>query len=244
MKKIIMYEGSPINLTLYTSEEPLRRNKYKGMNSIDFLGDVGVIANYEIEELGSFRAFMYSEFIYGECYAQAMEDEYVTNDRTKFVPSSKTKALLGWIKECIEDLSNKMEEVTRKESKKRNLLQTAAFNMLLNKWKNRFLQKLIRERLAGIGNYGIEGNNNSDWNASTIKPNSSSSKNNQKKSGSSGEIRKKELVNFPKLKYQVVIPIHFQIQLNLSKLMQENQQYTNVQLISRMESIGLIHLKN
>ncbi len=200
-EKIIMYKNVPITLTLSTSEEPLRRNKYRGMNSIDFLSEVGVIANYEIDELGSFRTFMYSEFIYGECFAQVMEDDdYVTNDRSKFVPSLKTKALLNWIRECVEELCNKMEEATRKESKKRNLLQTSEFNKLLNKWKNRFLQKLLREKLAGIGNFGIEGNENSEWNILTNKKNSTDTKDSKQKSGTSGGSQKKRASGFPDVK--------------------------------------------
>ena len=201
VEKILMYDSSPITLTLHTSEEPLRKNKYRGMNSIIFEGEVGVIANYEIDELGSFRTFMFSEFIYGECFAQIMEDEdYVTNDRNKFVPSPKTEALLKWIKGCIEDLCNKMEEVTRKESKKRNLTNTSEFNKLLNKWKNRFLQKLIRERLAGLGSYGIDGNDNSEWKPLTNKKNSSNHQENHRKSGFAGGDQKKRASGFPEVK--------------------------------------------
>src|SRR5690606_31560420 len=84
-EKIKMYSKDAIKLLLFTSEEPLKGNKYKGRNSIDFLSDVGVIANYELSKIGHFRTYVYSEFIYGECYSQIMEDEeYVTNDRNEF----------------------------------------------------------------------------------------------------------------------------------------------------------------
>jgi hypothetical protein len=230
-----MYKNSPITLTLFTSEEPLRRNKYRGFNSIDFLGEVGVIANYEIDELGSFRSFMYSEFIYGECYAEIMEDEdYVTNDRSKFVPSTKTKALLNWVKDCIEELSNKMEEVARKESKKRNLLQTSEFNKLLNKWKNRFLQKLIKERLAGLGNYGIDGSDNSEWNTLANKHSSPNKNENLKRSGSSGGDQKKRASGFPEVKISGSDPDPFsntnepfQIDARESAIYQRNIDFKN-----------------
>ncbi len=234
-EKILMYKNSPITLTLFTSEEPLRRNKYRGINSIDFLGEVGVIANYEVDELGSFKSFMYSEFIYGECYAEIMEDEdYVTNDRSKFVPSTKTKALLYWVKDCIEELSNKMEEIARKESKKRNLLQTSEFNKLLNKWKNRFLQKLIKERLAGLGNYGIDGNDNSEWKTLVNKHSSPSKSETQKRSGSSGGDQKKRASGFPEVKISGSDPDPFsntnepfQIDARESAIYQRNIDFKN-----------------
>ena len=46
-----MYDQEPITLKLSTSEDLLKGINYKGVNSIDFLGEVGVIANYEISKL-------------------------------------------------------------------------------------------------------------------------------------------------------------------------------------------------
>ena len=165
-ERIRMYntEADKIKLVLFTSHEPLKGTKYRGLNSIDFLGDVGVIANYDISELGFFSSFIYSEFLYGECYAQVMESEdYVTNDREKFEESDKTKALLNWIQQCVSEVCNKMEDSAKKDKVRINLKQTSLFNELLNKWKNRFLQKLIRESLAGVGNFGVEGQDSIDW---------------------------------------------------------------------------------
>ncbi len=169
-ENIKMYDNDQIRLKLFTSEEPLKGSKYRGMNSIDFLSDVGVIANYEIGRIGHFRTYVYSEFIYGECQAQVMEDQgYVTNDRNEFTSAAKTNALLNWVKECIEDLCEKMDEKAKKEKKKINLKKTSELNELLNRWKNRFLQKLVRERLAGLGgNLGIGGSDKESWN---IDPN-------------------------------------------------------------------------
>ncbi len=200
-ERIKMYDNIPIELTLFTSEEPLKGNKYRGMNSIDFLSDVGVIANYEIGRIGHFRTYVYSEFIYGECKAQIMEDEdYVTNDRNEFTSATKTKAILDWVKECVEDLCEKMDEKDKKEKKKINLEKTSELNDLLNKWKNRFLQKLIRDRLAGLGgDLGVEGNDQESWNAGLNKKKDKRS-DYRKRIGNKGDNKKKKANAFPEVR--------------------------------------------
>lgn len=200
-EKIKMYFDKPIKLLLFTSEEPLKSNKYKGRNSIDFLGDVGVIANYEISKIGHFRTYVYSEFIYGECFAQVMEDEeYVTNDRKEFIHSNKTDALLDWTKKCIESLCEKMEELVKKEKKNINLEKTSELNELLNRWKNRFLQKLVRERLAGLGDdIGIEGNEEASWNADPLKK-VKEKRDTHKKIGNEGGNKIKKANAFPEVR--------------------------------------------
>jgi len=159
-EQITMCSNKPVKLTLFTSEEPLTGNKFKGRNSIDFLSDVGVIANYDISKLGQLKYSGFSEFIYGECDAQVMEDEeYVTNDRNQFADNVKTKALLYWTKECIDKLCENMEEVAKRERRNINLKKTSDLNSLLDKWKNRFLIKMFMERAAGLGSgEGIGGN--------------------------------------------------------------------------------------
>ncbi len=209
-ENIKMYLNEQIKLTLFTSEEPLKGSKFRGRNSIDFLSDVGVIANYEISKIGHFRTYVYSEFIYGECYAQVMEDEkYVTNDRNEFIGASKTEALLSWTKECIESLCEKMEESAKREKKKINLKKTSELNELLNKWKNRFLQKLIRDRLAGVGNdLGMEGNNEEAWNVDPQKKNQHR-KDSQKKIGNEGRDKVKKVNTFPEVRISGMHPDPF-----------------------------------
>ncbi len=198
--EIIMYKdpSEQITLILHTSEEPLKGFKYKGLNSIDFLGEVGVLANYEIHELGDyFKSFLYSDFVYGECFCPIMQEEdYVRNDRSKFSDGPKKEVLLEWIRSCIEDVCNKMEEQVKKEHKHLNLKQTSELNKLLNKWKNRFLQKLLKERLGGVGNFGVDGSKEVGWSASG----KGTSKNrNEKKVGDRGGTEKKRGSTFPEV---------------------------------------------
>lgn len=190
-EKIIMYDQEPITLKLSTSEDPLKGINYKGVNSIDFLGEVGVIANYEISKLGFFHSSNFSEFIYGECVAKSMEENYVRNDRETFIESDRTKALLQWVKMCVEEVCVKMDDLQRKNKKKLDLSKSSEFNSLLNKWKNRFLEKVFQESFGGIGNIGIDGKSDKDLNFDLDKKNKKVS-NNKKTTGDEGGSLKKK----------------------------------------------------
>lgn len=204
-EEIRMYESASdkIKLKLFTSEEPLKGMKHKGLNSIDFLGEVGVLANYEIFELGNFfKSFIYSEFIYGECYCPSMQDpkndqDYVKNDRSKFTDGPKKEVLLNWVRECVECVCNQMDDQIMKERKHHNLAQASELNKLLNKWKNRFLQKLIKERMGGIGNFGIDGIQEKGFNVSLNEKTKSTK--GDKKAGEEGGTEKKKGSSFPEV---------------------------------------------
>lgn len=143
----------PIKLTLHTSTEPLKGQKYKGLNAIDFIGEIGVVASYQIHELGIF-ATGFTDFIYGECVCPIMEDkeeDCVRNDREKFVETPRSIALRSWVQACVSDLAQKMENKHREQRRKRDLRQTSNFNKILNSWKDHFIKKMLREQLSGLG---------------------------------------------------------------------------------------------
>lgn len=201
-EEIEMYKSTSdkIKLKLFTSEEPLKGIKYKGLNCIDFLGEVGVLANYEIHELGNyFKAFIYSEFVHGECFCPSMQDaendqDYVKNDRSKFSDGPKRDALLIWVRKCVEEVCNKMDEQTKKEKQHHNLTQASELNKLLNKWKNRFLEKLLKDRLGGIGDLGIDGAEEPGLNLGKKK---ASNYKHERKRGDQGGSEKKRGSTFP-----------------------------------------------
>jgi hypothetical protein len=73
----LSYEGETVTFTsakypyagrlvLKTSKEPLRSN-LSTLNTIDFIGEVGVIGTYRVHELGPTRFSGQVEFMYGEC---------------------------------------------------------------------------------------------------------------------------------------------------------------------------------
>jgi len=149
----------PGRLVLRTSKDPLR-GSLSSLNTIDFIGEVGVIASYRAHELGATRYSGQSEFIYGECECPVLEDpenDCVRNDRQKLIENDRSLALLPWVRARIEDLAERMEIRNRQEKRKQDLKNTGALNELLNRWKNRFMNQIWVEVFAGRGPSGVSG---------------------------------------------------------------------------------------
>jgi hypothetical protein len=146
-------------LVLKTSAEPLRGN-LSTLNTIDFIGEVGVIGSYRIHELGPTRFSGQVEFIYGECECPILEDpdyDSVRNDRQKLLENDRSLALLDWVRAQVESLAEKMETKNVQEKKKQDLKNTSQLNEILNKWKNRFMSQVWAEVFAGKGPAGTTG---------------------------------------------------------------------------------------
>lgn len=149
----------PGRLVLKTSAEPLRASLVT-LNTIDFIGEVGVIGSYRIHELGPTRFSGQAEFIYGECECPILEDpdyDSVRNDRQTLLENDRSLALLAWVREQVELLAEKMETKNIQEKKTQDLKNTSQLNEILNKWKNRFMTQAWAELFAGKGPAGITG---------------------------------------------------------------------------------------
>ena len=130
------------------------------MNTIDFIGEVGVIGSYRVHELGATRFSGQVEFIYGECECPILEDpdhDSVRNDRQKLIENDRTNALLEWVREQVESLAERMETKNRQERKAQDLKNTSALNEILNRWKDRFMNQVWTEMFAGQGPAGVSG---------------------------------------------------------------------------------------
>jgi hypothetical protein len=146
-------------LVLKTSKDPLRAN-LSTLNTIDFIGEVGVIGSYRVHELGATRFSGQVEFVYGECECPILEDpnhDSVRNDRQKLIDNDRTGALLEWVREQIEGLAERMETKNRQERKAQDLKNTSALNEILNRWKDRFMNQVWTEMFAGQGPAGTSG---------------------------------------------------------------------------------------
>ncbi|MFO8006439.1 MAG: hypothetical protein R6V05_01745 [Candidatus Brocadiia bacterium] len=164
------FEGRPVSFTnddyswpgrlvLRTADEPLTGRR-STLNTVDFIGEVGVIASYRIHELGASRFSGQVEFIYGECECPILEDpnmDCVRNDRQRLIENERSLALLPWVRDRVEELAEKMEVRNAREKKKQDLRNTSAFNEVLNRWKNRFMNRLWTQVLAGVGPHGVSG---------------------------------------------------------------------------------------
>jgi len=147
-------------LILRTSEEALGKGSSAGdLNRIDIVGEIGVIASYQLYELGV-RVFPQASFIYGECECPILEDpemDAVNNDRSKLVETPRSTALLKWIAEQIDDYANKIAAAERKDQEIMKQKISVAYNDFLNKWKDRFMNRLLGDLFNPGGEGGGEG---------------------------------------------------------------------------------------
>jgi len=142
-------------LTLSVAKEPFGRiGRLSELNCIDILGEIGAIGSYRVEELVHIKQHAQAEFIFGECFCPILEDpdeDCVKNDREKLIDNHRTRALLRWIAEEVDNVGRQIEREEASNRKQQNLKLADEFNRILNTWKNRFLEKLLSEMLGGPG---------------------------------------------------------------------------------------------
>ena len=182
----------PGRLVLKTSKEPLRAN-LASMNTIDFIGEVGVIGTYRVHELGATRFSGQVEFLYGECECPILEDpdhDCVRNDRQKLLDTERTEALLEWVREQVEALAEKMETKNKQDRKAQDLKNTSSLNEMLNRWKDRFMNQVWTEMFSGQGPAGSSGGDGPSGNAGDGKNTGGKSKGGAGQEGGSEKERK------------------------------------------------------
>jgi hypothetical protein len=91
-----------------------------------------------------------------------------------------------------------MDDKLKSEKKRIDLKQTSLYNELLNRWKNRFLNKLFKEGLGGSGDSGMDGNLENEIIFSSHKKKHTEKK--EKKSGDKGGSDKRKGSKFPEVK--------------------------------------------
>jgi hypothetical protein len=182
----------PGRLVLKTSKDPLRAN-LASLNTIDFIGEVGVIGTYRIHELGATRFSGQVEFIYGECECPILEDpdhDCVRNDRQKLLENERTGALIEWVREQVEALAEKMETKNKQDRKAQDLKNTSALNEMLNRWKDRFMNQVWTEMFSGQGPAGGSGGDGPSGKPGDGKKTGGKSKGGDGQEGGSEKMRK------------------------------------------------------
>lgn len=143
------------NLILKTSSQPFGRGGRKPeLNCIDIVGEIGVIASYNMQQIGFLKYYPQAQYIYGECSCPILEDpdyDCVQNDRERLVENERTTVLLQWIARRIDEVAEKIADKQTKSEKEKNIKTTDEFNKILNQWKNQFMSKLFAEVLGGPG---------------------------------------------------------------------------------------------
>jgi hypothetical protein len=145
---------SPGKLILKTSAEAFGKgSRSADLNRIDIVGEIGVIASYQLYELGV-TSFPQASFLYGECECPILEDpetDAVKNDRTKLVDMPRSNALLSWLREQADNYANEIAAIERREQEEQRKKISAAYNDYLNQWKDRFMAKFIGDLFHGAG---------------------------------------------------------------------------------------------
>lgn len=145
-------------LILKTSEEAFDKgSRAADLNRIDIIGEVGVVASYQLYELGV-TTFPQASFIYGECECPILEDpdmDAVKNDRSKLVENNpRAVALLSWLREKVDEYAKEMATLEREEQEAERRQISVAYNDFLNKWKDRFMTKFLGDLLKNGGDAG------------------------------------------------------------------------------------------
>jgi hypothetical protein len=188
-------------LTLRTSNDPLR-GRLDVLNTIDFIGEVGVIGSYRIHELGQSRFSGQTDFIYGECECPILEDpemDSVKNDREKLISNERSDALIEWVREQVEVLAERMELKNTREKKQQDLKNTSIFNDMLNDWKNRFMNQVWKEVFMGKGPAGSDGFDLGSGSGSGGGGNGGGGNENPGGKGQEGGEEKKKRPRFPQV---------------------------------------------
>jgi Histidine kinase-, DNA gyrase B-, and HSP90-like ATPase len=127
--------------------------RYKGADRIDIIGETSVIASYATHELGG-AVPAQAEFLFGECHCSKLEDpedDYVKNDREKLAEGDKSRLLLSWTRARVTELATKIAEADAKNQQHADLKRSAAYNELLNHWKNKFMSEDVVTLFGGLG---------------------------------------------------------------------------------------------
>lgn len=150
-------------LILKTSSEVLARgSKLEELNRIDILGEIGVLASYQLTELGV-TSFPDAAFVYGELVpahdgeASILEDpknDCVSNDRVHLVKNDTTRALLEWIAGEIDKFAGEITALKREKEKANQKEITSKFNDVLNEWKNKHMRKIMSDLFSGADGAG------------------------------------------------------------------------------------------
>jgi len=144
----------PGRLIVRTSEEALARGSRLGdLNRVDVVGEIGVLASYQLLEIGV-GTFPQASFLYGECECPILEDpemDCVKNDRSKLAENPKSKALMEWVGRKFDEVAVEIlsKEKAAQETDQKKI--SAAFNDYLNKWKDRFMSKIMGDLGQGGG---------------------------------------------------------------------------------------------
>lgn len=160
-------------LILKTSEEAFGKGSHAAdLNRIDIIGKIGTIGSYQLFEIGV-KVFPQASFLYGECECPILEDpnmDAVRNDRSKLHENQRSKALLGWIRDRVDEMASEIASKEKAEQESDRKRISAAYNDYLNRWKDRFMMKILGDLFKSGGTADTSGAADDGQRRKTLEP--------------------------------------------------------------------------
>jgi hypothetical protein len=136
-------------LTLRTSDVSMRWNKKFRHNIIFYSrsGFIGALPMTDVDAQSTYR-----DRIYGRCDLDALE-EFKQNDRGRLADAPLSRAVTSWIGEQVQRYCSEFEQRERRRHDQAEKDELARMNEALDRWKNQFLNEVMR------GIWGTGGDN-------------------------------------------------------------------------------------
>ncbi len=139
-------------LILKTSDVSMRWSK-KGRHNIVYKSESGYIGFIAVSELDIQSAFR--DRIYGECNLKSLEP-FKQNERRRLADSPLTRSLECFISEQIQEYCREFEARDRRRYNKVEKNIISRMNEALDRWKNQFLNEILKGMWGKGGKEGPE----------------------------------------------------------------------------------------
>lgn len=136
-------------LTLRTSDVSMRWNR-KFRHNITFHSRSGFIGSVPMTDIDAQST--YRDRMYGHCDIDALED-FKQNDRGRLAEGPLSRAVLAWIEDQVQRYCREFEQRERRRHDQQEKDELARMNEALDRWKNQFLNEVMR----GIWGTGGDG---------------------------------------------------------------------------------------
>ncbi len=137
-------------LVLRTSKVSMRWTK-KQRHNVIYKAQSGYIGYVPVDALDIQSP--YRDRIYGDCSLESLEP-FKQNDRSRLAASPMTRAVERFVGEQIEKYAREFESKERRRVDRQEKDAVSKMNEALDKWKNRFLNRLMRGQWGSIDGLG------------------------------------------------------------------------------------------
>jgi len=141
-------DDAPGTLTLYTSEKNMQAPRFKARDrhAIRYITNKGDIGFVPVSQLAVYSSF--TNHLFGVCELAALE-QYMTNERRTLADCPLTRAVNKFISEELDKYAKEFEDREKRKYGQKEKKEVSRLNELLNRWKNKFLDEVMRGLWGG-----------------------------------------------------------------------------------------------